>query len=121
MYKMIATVTTGAGTTAAVNASSNKTPLVTGKLHSVYFDIGSITSVTNVTIATDVSTIFTVSSIAADGWYHPRRVGHSAGGTAQPGTAGLFMNAINSWLRVSVSSSTPNTLALTAHLFIEEG
>ena len=112
-------VVTGAGTTATVNASSTNSPLVTGKLHSVYLDYGSVTSTTNVTISTDVGTIFTLNDNATDGWYYPRAYLHTQSGSAHVGTAGVAMFPVTSWLRVSVSSSSPSVTALTAHLFIE--
>ena len=122
MYKTVVEVRTGAGTTGAVNASSTAAGGLNlkGKLHSVYFDYGSVTSVTNVTLATDLGTIFTVSNNASDGRWWPRAVLATSGGTDMSTASLRGKWAIESWMRVSVSSSTPSTLALTAHLFIEE-
>jgi hypothetical protein len=122
MYKVVSVVTTGAGTTGAVDASASASRgmILRGTLHSVVLDYGSVTSITNVTIATEAGVIFTLPDNATDGTYYPRAYVHTIGGTAHAGTSGLAKIPIYSYLRLSVSSSTPSTTALTAQIFIDE-
>jgi hypothetical protein len=122
MQRVSVAIATGTGTTGTVNASATLTPTYNGKLHSVYLDYGSVTSITNVTLAltAPVVTIFTVSDNNSDGWYWPRETAVTMNGTAYNSTAGLFSLPVMNPLRLSVSSSTPSVTAVTGYVFIEE-
>lgn len=121
MEEFIATVTTGAGTTGAVNKSATAAPWAhKGLIHSVYLDYGSVTSITNVTITNGQVTILSIADNATDGMYYPRALAQTNGGTALVGgsAAALMFPVTHGQLRVSVSSSTPSVTALTAHFHI---
>jgi hypothetical protein len=122
MNRVVISVTTGTGTTGTVDASATLSPPYNGKLHAVYLDYGSVTSVTNVTLAltAPVVTLFTVSDNNSDGWYWPRETAVTMNGTAYASTAGLVSLPVMGPLRLSVSSSTPSVTAVTGYVFIEE-
>jgi hypothetical protein len=122
MQRVSVAVATGTGTTGTVNASATITPTYSGKLHGMYLDYGSVTSVTNVTLTltTPLVTLLAVPDNATDRWIFPRRLGATQGGTAFTSTAGLVCYPITDQMRLSVSSSTPSVTAVTAHLYIEE-
>jgi len=122
MQRMVATITP-TGTAGASEGNATLTPGYNGKLYAVYLDYAAnVTSVTNVTLAltSPVLTVFTVSDNATDGWFWPRETAVTQSNTAYASTAGLMAFPVVGHLRLSTSSSSPRTNAVTAYVYIEE-
>ena len=121
--KMVKAAITPTGTTGATNNTTVMSPVYNGTLYAVYLDYASsVTSVTNVEIRLNdpAIAIFTKNDNATDGWYWPRETAVTQSGTAYASTAGVFSFPVVGDLRLSVSSGTPSTDAVTAYVYVEE-